>query len=507
MRKGILVISLAATIGVLPGAQVRISGIWQAEVQPNGFWTVELRSEGTMLRGGVSMGTDPAEITDGRIEGNTLSFTVESPDGDRTIRFSGTINGADIAFTRDVQVRQGGFNGVPDIFGLNAPQTFTLTRLPDGQVAKKGRGAFFPAKLTIFDRTGTVVRTLGEPDNYFQPVFSSDGARLAVILRGDVWIFDVARGTRTQLMATPRAEFSPVWSPDGRFLAYSSFHRSITRIYRRPADGSGSEELLFENMPGVFMNLHDWSTDGRWLIFSSGDVLYTMPVEGERKPIELAREEYSMNGARFSPDGRFVAFRSDQTGRWEVVVRALDPASGFSPAGGKWQVSQEGRGLIQWRRDGRELLYLRDDGQLLAVDVSTAPAFNAGTPRPLFRVPETFPLIFGPGGFGGISRDGQRIALAVLQPPPRKETVVAPDILSKYAGTYQLFGSEVRMTVEGNQLVARMFNERIPLLAQSETSFFSRTFTGEIDFVTSADGTVTHFLFYQGGPATTAQRK
>ncbi|MBI4486922.1 MAG: PD40 domain-containing protein [Acidobacteria bacterium] len=507
MKRGILVISLVAVLPVRPDAQVRLNGIWQAEVQSNGFWTIELRSEGTNLTGAVSMGTDPVEITDGRVEGNIVSFVVETPDGDRTLRFNGTVTGEAIAFTREVQVRQGGFVGLSDIFGVKAPNTFTLTRLRDGERPRTGRGTFFPAQLTIFDRSGKVMRTLGEQDNYFAPVFSPDGTRLVTVLRSDLWIFDVARGTRMRLTATPRFEFAPVWSSDGRYVAYSTFYRNITRLYRRLADGTGTEELLYENMPGVGMNLQDWSADGRWLLFASGGVLFTLPLDGNRHPIELAREEFTMNGARFSPDQRFLAFRSDESGRWEIVVRALDPASGFSPDGGKWQVSQGGLGLAQWRRDGRELLYLASDGRLMAVEVSTTPAFKAGPPRPLFRFPENFPLIFGPGGLGGISHDGQRIAVAVLQPPPRKETVVPLEILSKYAGTYQLFGSEARMMVEGNQLVARMFNERIPLLAQSETSFFSRIFSGEIDFVTGADGAVTHFLFYQGGPAVTAQRK
>lgn len=507
MRKTALVLSLVAIVSLLAHGQSRISGTWQAEIQPNAFWTVELRSEGTRLTGSVGISGDQVEITDGRIDGNTVSFTVETPDGDRTITFSGTIMGNDIAFTRDVQVRQGGFMGQPGILGVSGPRTFTLTRVPDGQAPKKGRGAPYPSQLTVFDRDGKVVRTLGEPDNYFQPVFSPDGTRLAVALRGDIWTFDIARGTRTRLTATPRAEFSPVWSPDGRYIAYSSFRQSISRLYRTPSDGTGTEELLFENMPGVGMTLNDWSADGRWLVFNSGGVLFTVPVEGDRKPLELAREEFSMTGARFSPDARFLAFRSDESGQWEVVVRAFDGASGFPAEGGKWQVSKGGLGLIQWRRDGRELFYLAADGSLMGADVSTSPTFTAGTPRQLFRVPASFPLIFAPGGRGGISRDGRRVALAVPLPPPRKPVAVAPEILSRVTGTYEMFGSEVRMVLEGNQLVAHAFNERIPLFAQSDTSFFGTMFSAEIDFIKGEQGEVTHFLFYQGGPAVKAVRK
>jgi hypothetical protein len=504
MKKTALVISFAV---VLTHAQSRIGGTWQAEVQPNAFWTVELRSEGTKLTGTVGMGGDPVEISDGTIEGNTVSFKVETPDGDRTVTFSGTIMGNDIAFTRDVQVRQGGFMGGPGILGAAGPRTFTLTRVPDGQAPKKGRGASFPNQLTVFDRDGRVVRKLGEPASYFQPKFSPDGTKLAVALRGDIWTFDVARGTRTRLTSTPRGEFSPVWSPDGRYIAYSSFRQSVSRLYRKPSDGTGTEELLFENMPGVGMTLTDWSADGRWLTFTSGGVLFTVSVDGERRAMELAREEFSMTGGRFSPDSRFLAYRSDESGQSEVFVRAFDGASGFPSAGGKWQVSNGGLGMIHWRRDGRELFYLGADGGVMAVDVGTAPSFKAGSPRLLFRVPESFPLIFTPGTLGSVSQDGRRIALAVPVLPPRKAIAVAPEALSKYTGTYELFGSEVRMVLEGNQLVARAFNERIPLFAQSETSFFGKMFSAEIDFVKDENGTVTHLLFYQGGPVTKGVRK
>ena len=390
----------------------------------------------------------------------------------------------------------------------------------------KPRGSnFFPRQITVFDRQGKVVRTLGEPDGYFQPMISPDGTRVAAFLNlfGDIRVFDVSTGKSVQVTSSAGAasyQSSPVWSPDGSQLVFFSFRAPSPvehwgGLYRVASDGTGSEELVYRHELGVDIPTTDWSPDGRFLSFSAGGVLWTVPVDGERKAMELVREEYQVYGARFSPDGRFVAYVSDESDRKQVYVRPFDPSSGFGDA--KWQVSKEGGlGLVQWRRDGRELYYLATDGGVMAVDVTTTPSFQSGTPKLLFRAPATFPLvgIFDREGTnalecscaitgceqGSISRDGQRFVFAVPQPPRRNEVAVPPGILAKYAGMYVGDRTNWVVTLEGNHLMVQgAGREKDSLFAESETKFFLKAANGDFEFVKDDKGDVKYIFVYRGG--------
>ena len=143
------------------------------------------------------------------------------------------------------------------------------------------------------------------------------------------------------------------------------------------------------------MDLEDFSADGRFLSFESGSVVLAVPLTGTdslaREAIDVVREEFEAGGGWFSPNGRFLAYRSNESGRMEVYVRPFDAASGRAPVEGKWQVTEDGAFEASWRQDGKELLYLTVDREtrevkVMAVDVTTAPEFQVGTPRLLFRV-------------------------------------------------------------------------------------------------------------------------
>jgi hypothetical protein len=191
--------------------------------------------------------------------------------------------------------------------------------------------------------------------------------------------------------------------------------------------------------------------------------------------------------------------------------------------GEKWQVSKDGgRGLVQWRRDGRELYYLAADGGMMAVDVTTTPTFRAGVQTRLIQAPSTFELegIFERGGTnalecscaiagceqGSISRDGQRFVFAVPLPPERTPVTVAPAILAQYTGTYvetQRLLLEWVVTLEGNQLmIQRSGREKAPLFAESETRFFLKASNGDFEFTKDEKGDVKYLFLYRGGGPT-----
>jgi Tol biopolymer transport system component len=293
--------------------------------------------------------------------------------------------------------------------------------------------------LTVFDRQGNVVTTVGERALYNRPVFSPDRTRLAVLKNDlesetvDLWVLDVATGKSVRITSSPKREPArdPVWSPDGSQVAYVALRGGHEGLYRKASNGEGTEELLYRH-PGAWMNLADWSLDGRFLSFASTDLsggtLYVLPLagDGERKPIEVLRSESQVWEPRFSPDSRFLSYRSDQSGKWEVYVRPFDPSAGAraTPAAGPWQVSdQSGQGgpAVFWRRDGKEMYYVAADQGVMVVEVSTAPAFKFGKPKLLFRLSEAVPVT---PQSASVSRDGQRVVIAVPHAPTLQQITV-----------------------------------------------------------------------------------
>ena len=208
----------------------------------------------------------------------------------------------------------------------------------------------------------------------------------------------------------PADDLDSVWSPDGTRIAFTSDRLGQRDIYQKPADGSGSEELLLGGKGGA-KNVEDWSRDGKYLIYnylvpSSGAHLYVLPLAGDRKPVPFLNTEFWTEHGQFSPNGRWVAYRSLESGRMEVYVQGFTLDS--SQARGKWQISVAGGELPRWRRDGKELFYHFGDGYF-AVDVKTdGSSFEAGIPRPLFEVPTVISSPTGGVPFV-VTRDGQRL--------------------------------------------------------------------------------------------------
>jgi serine/threonine protein kinase/Tol biopolymer transport system component len=210
----------------------------------------------------------------------------------------------------------------------------------------------------------------------------------------DVWTIDLARGISNRLTSDLVFCEKPLWSPDGRWVAFSALTAGKRKLYRKLATGAGDAEVLWEGRT-TFTDPASWSGDGRTLVFrdldpKTGEDIWRLPLEGERRPAPLLHSTSHEEDANLSPDGHWLSYRSNESGRAELYVQSFPtPEAKFriSTEGGGTQ-SRSNLGKAFWRRDGRELVYVGGDGvTVLSVPVEIAGGFHAGTPRPLFRLP------------------------------------------------------------------------------------------------------------------------
>jgi Tol biopolymer transport system component len=276
-------------------------------------------------------------------------------------------------------------------------------------------------QLTLVDREGKPVATIGQPGRYGEVRFSPDGKRLLAVKNdpqtgfNNIWVYDLATGNATAITNETQPINSPVWSRDGKQIAYVSFKDSYSSVNRKSADGKGDAEVLFRYTPGAGVGLTDWSPDGKFLTFTTG-VLLMIPLDPQVKPLdrkalEWLREDYDAVNGRFSPDGRFLAYMSNEADvrTMQIYMRPFDPNKPDVAAGRAVQVTnlKSGAGGIGWRQDGKEFFLATRDREIMAVDLTAPPNIQAGTPRVLFKISD--PLV----GAGDVSPDGQRFVLAM----------------------------------------------------------------------------------------------
>jgi eukaryotic-like serine/threonine-protein kinase len=242
-------------------------------------------------------------------------------------------------------------------------------------------------QLAWFDRSGNPLGTLGEADDEMlsSPSISPDGRRVAIdrISQGnrDVWIEDSTRLTR--FTYDSGGDAFPQWSPDGKTIVFDSNRRGQRDLFMKKVAGTGTEELLYGSMQSKAVN--DWSRDGRYILFLSNDPkttrdLWILPLDGDRKPYPFLKTEFEEWRGQFSPDGHWVMYQSNESGRYEIYVRP------FQGSGRQWQISTGGGISPRWSKDGRELYYVAPDSRLMAVQVKeSASTFEFGGAVPLFQ--------------------------------------------------------------------------------------------------------------------------
>jgi eukaryotic-like serine/threonine-protein kinase len=268
----------------------------------------------------------------------------------------------------------------------------------NGVLAYRTAGSGGGFQLTWFDQQGKVLGTAGGPSNYVSLALSPDGTR-AVVSRNDLtaalWLVDLSRGTSTRFTFGSSIALFGAWSPDGSRIIFGSNRSGVYDLYQKLASGVKDEELLLKSSDNKFPL--SWSRDGRFLLYRTSDPkttkrdLWVLPFEGDKKPFPFLSTEFNNADAQFSPDGRWVAYDSDESGRSEIYVRTFSPDStaAASDTGGKWLISANGGSLPRWGGDGKELYYVAPDGKLMAVEIATSPAIRAGVPKALFQAPRS----------------------------------------------------------------------------------------------------------------------
>ncbi len=250
------------------------------------------------------------------------------------------------------------------------------------------------SQLVYYDRSGKQIGRLGEPEEFFFPRFSPDGQRLAVSIFDqksrnlDIWIYDLARGLKTRFTFGIEYEFNPVWSPDGSRIAYQSNPKTRNDLFWKSSTGATNQELLYESNEDKFPS--DWSPGGKLIAFqfiagsTTQSDIAVLPVTGDHKPAIFLQTEFSEQGALFSPDGKWIAYMSDESGQNEVYVRP------FPGPGGKWQVSVSGGVAPAWRRDGKELYYVDKTNRVMVAEViSKGPSIEVKNVKRLFETPSS----------------------------------------------------------------------------------------------------------------------
>jgi len=262
------------------------------------------------------------------------------------------------------------------------------------------------SRLIWYNRNGKNISDSAPTDTYANLAISHDGKYIVTDKTDttnentDVFIYDAARASFRRLTFDPGIDAVPVWAPDGNQIAFTSSRGRNFGIYVKPADGSQPERQLALTS-GVDALPTDWSRDGKNLLYLVPPDLWVYSFS-EEKPHAFLKAPASLKNAQFSPDGKWVAYASNESGRWQVYVTS------FPDGRGKWQVSTDGGEQPRWRGDGKEIFFLSSDAKLMAVSVDTKNEFDSRSPTNLFQTNPPEQVATTEQVVYDVSRDGQR---------------------------------------------------------------------------------------------------
>jgi hypothetical protein len=265
-------------------------------------------------------------------------------------------------------------------YSFGAFANFSVSK--NGVLATRYYGSANKA-LEWFDREGRPLGSIGKAGPYSGMALSPDEARV-VVERGvespDLWIIDLERdGVASRFTFDPGWESDPIWSRDGREIAFSSNRNAVAiALYRKSLAGNEEADLLLESKQNLWME--DWSEDGRFITYLSiPGGIWVLPLLGDQEPFPVIETPFNLDEPQLSPDGRWLAYISDESGQFEVYVQP------FQGEGERLRISTEGGGQPRWRGDGREIFYLALDGTMMVVTMSGEDTLEPSVPEPLFQ--------------------------------------------------------------------------------------------------------------------------
>jgi len=278
---------------------------------------------------------------------------------------------------------------IADQLNLDTRWTAAYSVSEDGKLVFQSGGTVGLA-LNWYERTGKP-GAVAATDPFNVTRVSPDGRKIAASVTDqnagtlDIWLYDLVRGVKTRFSFDAADDDDPVWSPDGNTLVFDSARKGAYDIYQKPANGAHPEELLYEDKATKYPT--SWSSDGKYVLFDRIDSqsktktdLWVLPMTGERKPFPFLETEFNESLGEFSPDGRWVAYVSNESGREEVY------AVTFPTPGGRFQISASGGSNPKWRSDGKELFYLDASNKVVAVPIEQrVDSLEIGTAQSLFQ--------------------------------------------------------------------------------------------------------------------------